>query len=185
MFAKCSFHSLMLVFDTCISALGLGMASCMYIDPNKGSRAPSVSSMRDRASGSSRACLRATSIRSEWVSNNRKTCKTLSMCSHLFCSSRSISWDFFFFTSLPTMVWTSSRWTPSQESRTSALSHWALQSSVISYRGECHTGDGRPRWRRTAAGRTGTGRSEVGADWVEGAGPAPARSSWCHRCTGR
>lgn len=43
---------------TCISVLGLGMALCMDITPNKGSGAPSASSRRARASGKSRASLR-------------------------------------------------------------------------------------------------------------------------------
>lgn len=39
---------------TCISVLGLGMASCSCITPNKGSGAPSVSSSRVRTSGRTR-----------------------------------------------------------------------------------------------------------------------------------
>lgn len=52
------FLSLICYLGTCISVVGLGMVSRMYITPNKGSGAPSASSRRDRASGKSRVCLR-------------------------------------------------------------------------------------------------------------------------------
>lgn len=42
---------------TCMRAVGLSRASCRLITPNKGSGAPSVSSIRDRASGRTAAFL--------------------------------------------------------------------------------------------------------------------------------
>lgn len=180
---------------TSISLVGLGIASFMYITPNKGSGAPSVSSMKDRASGFSRDCLRDNR---RWRGEKRElfcvtgSNKCVSSCrEQLFSPALVIEINFLWrplFQQLAhnglKLLWKDTT------SRANAFVSASPSSQVLTiyqvvhfYPGEWHTVGGRRRRHHTGAGRRGRGRSEVVADRAEAAGPAPARSPWCHRCT--
>lgn len=100
--------SLHCYMSTCISVLGLAVAYCPSITPNKGSGAPSVSSMRARTSGVSRVCLRDNKQQAFCICKCRPACEMSSTWTHLLRSSKSIFCEVFGFTSRPIINWSSS-----------------------------------------------------------------------------
>lgn len=164
---------------TWISAVGLSMCRCMI--PNRGSGAPSVSSIRDRASGRT-----ASFLQNQNRILNQKNKQTSDSCWFLcfyLRASRFIFRWLFCFRSWFTTVWSSSekKQTGHQDQFSAGPPAGVLTAS---HPGEWCTGGGRPWPRRTGAGRRGRGRSGAVADPAEAVGLAPAGSSWCCRWMG-